>query len=228
MRIPVIAFAHGGTRLSWATSYSCSRNFKMTAIGVQQVPRLPPCGKSNRSFFETFIRVLIVLCAAIAVILSSISVCDGRWLLAHEKLFGLWHFCVTNDFSAPTCTTDIDFAHVEGLSMGMIFCRSALSFAVVSAIFGLELMMVSLICEDVHSRRKWFLGSLLILVSFVLSSGGVLGFVIVLRNYVTFTGFTLPYWCEFTAVFLFFLNGISGIHINSITDPWNKPSIGKV
>ncbi|KAJ1175705.1 hypothetical protein NDU88_000992 [Pleurodeles waltl] len=200
----------------------------MTAIGVQQVPRLPPCGKSNRSFFETFIRVLIVLCAAIAVILSSISVCDGRWLLAHEKLFGLWHYCVTSDFSTPTCTTDIDFAQVEGLSVGMIFCRSALSFAVISAIFGLELMMVSLICEDVHSRRKWFLGSLLIIISFVLSSGGVLGFVIVLRNYVTFTGFTLPYWCEFTAVFLFFLNGISGIHINSITNPWNRPSTGKV
>ncbi|XP_069472710.1 voltage-dependent calcium channel gamma-like subunit [Ambystoma mexicanum] len=200
----------------------------MTAIGVQQVARPLPCRNHRRSFFEVFIRGLIVLCAAIAVLLSSISVCDGRWLLAHGKLFGLWHFCIVNNFSDPACTTDLDLAGVEGLRLGMIFCRSALSFAVVSAIFGLELMMVSLICEDVLSRRKWFLGSVLVVVSFLLSSGGVFAFLVILRNYVTFTGFTLTYWCQFTAVFLFFLNGISGLHINNITDPWNRQSLGKV
>ncbi|XP_007962916.1 voltage-dependent calcium channel gamma-like subunit isoform X3 [Chlorocebus sabaeus] len=105
--------------------------------------------------------------------------------------------------------------------MGLV--RSVGALAVVAAIFGLELLMVSQVCEDKHSRRKWVLGSILLLVSFVLSSGGLLGFVILLRNQVTLIGFTLMFWCEFTASFLFFLNAISGLHINSITHPWEHP-----
>ncbi|XP_008583718.1 PREDICTED: voltage-dependent calcium channel gamma-like subunit [Galeopterus variegatus] len=107
--------------------------------------------------------------------------------------------------------------------MGVGLARSVGALAVVAAIFGLELLMVSQVCEDAHSRRKWAMGSILLLVSFMLSFGGLLGFVILLRNQVTLIGFTLTFWCEFTASFLFFLNAISGLHINSITHPWDQP-----
>lgn len=46
---------------------------------------------------------------------------------------------------------------------------------------------------------------------------------ILLRNQATLIGFTLMFWCEFTASFLFFLNAISGLHINTITQPWGRP-----
>lgn len=107
--------------------------------------------------------------------------------------------------------------------MGMVLARSVATLAVVTAIFGLELLMVSQVCEDLHSRRKWAMGSILLLISFTLSSGGLLSFVVLLRKQVTLTGFTLMFWCEFTSSFLFFLNAISGLHINSITYPWGQP-----
>ncbi|KAF7241841.1 Voltage-dependent calcium channel gamma-like subunit [Varanus komodoensis] len=193
----------------------------MTAIAVQ-AQWLHAHRRPKRSFFETFIRSLIILCVAIAVVLSSIAVCDGHWLFAKGKFFGLWHFCSIGNNSALKCTTNLTLANVKGINIGMTLARSMVSLAVVVAIFGLELLMVSQVCEDVNSRRKWSMGSVLILFSFMLSSAGVLSFVILLRNYMSFTGFTLTYWCEFIATFLFFLNGISGLHLNSITFPWSR------
>lgn len=175
--------------------------------------------RPKRAFFETFIRSLIILCVAISIVLSSISVCDGHWLFANGKLFGLWHFCAIGNTSALKCTTSLTMANISGLNVGMTLARSMVSFAVVVAIFGLELLMVSQVCEDISSRKKWSMGSVLILLSFLLSSSGVLSFLILLRDYITVMGFTLTFWCEFIATFLFFLNGISGLHLNAITFP---------
>ncbi|XP_053103831.1 voltage-dependent calcium channel gamma-like subunit [Hemicordylus capensis] len=193
----------------------------MTAIAVQ-AQWLLSRRRPKRSFFETFIRSLIILCVAIAIVLSSIAVCDGHWLFAQRKLFGLWHFCTIGNNSALKCATNLSLANVRGMNIGITLARSMVSFAVVVAIFGLELLMVSQVCEDISSRRKWSMGSVLILFSFLLSSVGILSFLILLRDYITVTGFTLTYWCEFIATFLFFLNGISGLHLNSITFPWNR------
>nr|XP_009675553.1 PREDICTED: voltage-dependent calcium channel gamma-like subunit [Struthio camelus australis] len=191
-----------------------------------EAQRLLAHRRPQKAFFEAFIRSLIILCVAIAVVLSSISVCDGRWLFARGELFGLWHFCTVSNSSVLKCVTDLSLANVEGMNVGMILIRSMVAFAVVVAIFGLELLMVSQVCEDANSRRKWSLGSVLILVSFLLSSAGVLSFSILLRDHITFMGFSLTYWCEFIAAFLFFLNGISGLHINSLTYP--RSSVGKI
>uniref|UniRef100_A0A8C3XFT6 Transmembrane protein 37 n=1 Tax=Cyanoderma ruficeps TaxID=181631 RepID=A0A8C3XFT6_9PASS len=188
----------------------------MTAIGAQ-AQQLLAHRRPKKSFFETLIRSLIILCVAIAVVLSSVSICDGRWLFARGQLFGLWHFCTVSNDSVLRCVTDLSLAQVEGLSVGAIPIRSMVSFAVVVAIFGLELLMVSQVCDDANARRKWAMGSVLILISFLLSATGVLSFSILLKDHLTFTGFTLTYWCEFIAAFLFFLNGISGLHINSLT-----------
>lgn len=172
---------------------------------------------------ESFIRALIIVCAALALVLSSISICDGHWLLAEDRLFGLWHFCTSSNQTGTHCLRDLSRAQVPGLAVGMVLARSMGALAVVAAILGLELLMVSQVCEDLHSRSKWAVGSVVLLISFVLSSGGLLSFVILLWNHVTLTGFTLMFWCEFTASFLFFLNAISGLHINSITQPWGQP-----
>ncbi|XP_074857879.1 voltage-dependent calcium channel gamma-like subunit [Carettochelys insculpta] len=193
----------------------------MTAIAVQ-AQRLLAHRRSKKSFFETFIRSLIILCVAIAVVLSSISVCDGHWLFAKGKLFGLWHFCSLGNSTILKCVTDLNQAKVAGMNFGMILVRSMVSLAVVIAIFGLELLMVSQVCEDTNSRRKWSMGSVLILLSFLLSSSGFLSFLILLKDHISFMGFTLTFWCEFISAFLFFLNGMSGLHINNITYPWNR------
>ncbi|XP_006137691.1 voltage-dependent calcium channel gamma-like subunit [Pelodiscus sinensis] len=194
----------------------------MTAIAVQ-AQRLLAHRRPKKSFFETLIRSLIILCVAIAVVLSSISVCDGHWLFAKGKLFGLWHFCTLgNSSTSLKCVTDLNQANVEGMNFGMVLARSVVSLAVVVAIFGLELLMVSQVCEDTNSRRKWSMGSVLIFLSFLLSSSGVLTFLILLKDHITFLGFTLTFWCEFISACLFFLNGMSGLHINNITYPWNR------
>ncbi|XP_015264992.1 PREDICTED: voltage-dependent calcium channel gamma-like subunit [Gekko japonicus] len=193
----------------------------MTAIAVQ-AQQLFAHRRPKRAFFETVIRSLIILCVAIAIVLSSISVCDGHWLFAKGKLFGLWHLCAIGNNSVLKCTTSLTMANISGLNVGMSLARSMVSFAVVVAIFGLELLMVSQVCEDIGSRKKWSMGSLLILLSFLLSLSGILSFLILLRDYINFMGFTLTYWCEFTATFLFFLNGISGLHLNTITFPQNR------
>ncbi|XP_020039677.1 voltage-dependent calcium channel gamma-like subunit isoform X2 [Castor canadensis] len=193
----------------------------MTAIAVQAQRLLGP-KRPHRSFFESFIRTLIIVCAALAVVLCSVSICDGHWLLNDDRLFGLWHFCTITNQSEPHCLRDLSQARIPGLAVGIGLARSMAVMAVVSAIFGLELLMVSQVCEDIRSRRKWAIGSFLLLVAFILTSGGLLSFVILLRNQVTLTGFTLMFWCEFTASFLFFLNAISGFHINSLTQPWDQ------
>uniref|UniRef100_A0A8C8U6N8 Transmembrane protein 37 n=1 Tax=Peromyscus maniculatus bairdii TaxID=230844 RepID=A0A8C8U6N8_PERMB len=194
----------------------------MTAIGAQTQRLLGP-KRPHRSFFESFIRTLIIVCAALAVVLSSVSICDGHWLLEEDRLFGLWYFCTISNHSGPHCLRDLSQAHVPGLAVGMGLARSVAAMAVVAAIFGLELLIVSQVCEDVRSRRKWTIGSYLLLVAFVLSSVGLLIFMILLKNQITLMGFTLMFWCEFTASFLFFLNATSGLHINSLTQPWDPP-----
>lgn len=182
---------------------------------------LPLHRRQKKRFVEVFTRSLVILCTSIAVILSSIAVCDGHWLFAGNKVFGLWHFCTVAQNDDLECTTNHSMANVAGLHMGVILSRSFLSFAVVIAIFGLELLIISQVCEDAHSKRKWSMGSTLLVFTFLLSASGVLCFVFLLKNYISFTGFTLSYWCEFTAAFLFFLNGISGIHLNSVMSSKN-------
>ncbi|XP_047578544.1 voltage-dependent calcium channel gamma-like subunit isoform X1 [Lutra lutra] len=194
----------------------------MTAIAVQ-AQRLLAQRRPQRPFLESFIRALIIVCTALALVLSSVSICDGHWLLDGDHLFGLWHFCTSSNQTGTHCLRDLSQAHVPGLAMGMVVARSVGALAVVAAILGLELLMVSQVCEDLHSRRKWAMGSVVLLISFILSSGGLLSFVILLWNHVTLTGFTLMFWCEFTASFLFFLNAISGLHLSSITHPWGQP-----
>ncbi|XP_066134868.1 voltage-dependent calcium channel gamma-like subunit isoform X2 [Saccopteryx bilineata] len=193
----------------------------MTAIAAQ-AQRLLGQRRPRRSFFESFIRTFVTVCAALAVVLSSVSICDGHWLLAEDHLFGLWDFCTNANQTGPHCLRDLSQARVPGLAMGMVLARSVGALALVVAIFGLELLMVSQVCEDLHSWRKWALGSILLLVSFVLSSAGLLSFVVLLRGQATLIGFTLMFWCQFAASFLFFLNAISGLHINSITHPWGQ------
>lgn len=185
--------------------------------GVFQAHKLLGPKRPHRSFFESFIRTLIIVCTALAVVLSSVSICDGHWLLVEDRLFGLWYFCTISNHSEPHCLRDLSQAQVPGVAVGMGLARSVAAMAVVAAIFGLELLIVSQVCEDVRSRSKWAIGSYLLLVAFILSSGGLLTFIILLKNQITLMGFTLMFWCEFTASFLFFLNATSGLHINSLT-----------
>lgn len=192
--------------------------------GVFQAQRLLGRKRPRRSFFDSFVRTLIIVCAALAVVLSSVSICDGHWLLAEDRLFGLWHFCTSSNQTGPHCFRDLSRAGVPGLAVGMVLARSVGALAVVAAVFGLELLMVSQVCEDVHSRRKWALGCMLLLVAFALCSAGLLSFVVLLRSQVTLMGLTLMFWCQFTASCLLFLNAISGLHVNSITHPWGPLS----
>ncbi|XP_067843390.1 voltage-dependent calcium channel gamma-like subunit isoform X2 [Heptranchias perlo] len=173
--------------------------------------------KTGTSVLDAFIRSLIILCTAIAVVLSSISVCDGHWLFVDRKIFGLWYFCTLEHDRKPQCTTDFSVAEVDGLYVGLVFTRIIVTFAVVLAMFGLEMLITSQVCQDAYSRRKWAYGSGLVLLAFFMTSAGVLTFAIQLWNYITFTGFSLAYWCAFIAAFLFFLNSISGLHIYSLT-----------
>lgn len=151
---------------------------------------------------------------AIAVVSSSISICDGCWLFTRGQPLGLWLFCSS---SVLKCVTDLSLAKV-----GLIPVRGMVSFAIGVAVFGLELLMVSHSCQDASVRLKWSTGSILILISFLLSATGVLSSSILVTDHLTFTGFPLMYWCEFSAAFLFSLNGISGLHVNSLTHPRNR------
>ncbi|CAJ0928830.1 unnamed protein product [Ranitomeya imitator] len=99
----------------------------------------------------------------------------------------------------------------------MVVVRSGVSLAVVLAIFGLELLMVSQLCDDDHSRRKWCMGSVLLLVSFVLSSAGTLTYVFLLRAVLVRSAFTLTFWCQLLGTFLFFLNGVSGLYCDHLS-----------
>ncbi|XP_006903464.1 PREDICTED: voltage-dependent calcium channel gamma-like subunit-like [Elephantulus edwardii] len=182
---------------------------------------LGPRRAAHRSFFESFVH-LIIVCAALAVVLSSVSICDGYWLLLEDHVFGLWHFCTIAKQSEPHCVWDRSQACVPGLAAGMILARRMVTLAMVVAIFGPGLLMVSQMFEDFCLQCKCTMGSVL-LISFILSSGGLLIFMIALRNQVMLQDFTLIFWCEFTVSFLFFLSAHSGLHISSITHPWDHP-----
>lgn len=57
-----------------------------------------------------------------------------------------------------------------------------------AAMLGLELFMVSQVCENFHSRCKWTMGSVF-LISFIISSRGLLNLLILLWNQDTLNGF---------------------------------------
>ncbi|XP_051874670.1 voltage-dependent calcium channel gamma-like subunit [Pristis pectinata] len=177
----------------------------------------PLCSKTVRSIPYVFIRSLIILCTAIAVVLSSISVCHDYWLFVDKKIFGLWHFCTLELDLKAQCTTEISVAEIVDLYTGLVFTRITASLAVVLAIFGLEMLITSQLCQDAYARRKWAFGSGLTLLSSFMTSIGMLTFVIQLRNFITFTGFSLAFWFEVIATCLFYLSSISGLQIYSMT-----------
>ncbi|KAJ8255989.1 hypothetical protein COCON_G00198530 [Conger conger] len=203
----------------------------MTAIKMKPLGsgRVRP---TRTPFLESLTRSMIILCTCLAVILSSIAICDGHWLLADGQMYGLWHLCtvearggtgpgavVPEAGAPPNCTTRLSAAGMGGLEVGMGLCRSLTSLAVVGAIFGLELLVMSQVGWDQDSGRRWTLGSALVLVAFALSVSGMLVFVILLHSLASPLGFTLTFWCQFTAVFLFFLNGTAARHIHHIVLP---------
>ncbi|CAI9573197.1 unnamed protein product [Staurois parvus] len=162
----------------------------------------------SQRFFETFLRVLITLSTGTAIVLSSISICDGNWLRAPGPLFGVWDTCQAE--KKPPCSEEM-----VRLSTVMVVVRTSVCLAVVLAIFGLELMMVSQLCDDGHSRKRWALGCAMLLVGFLLSSTGTVTYIFLLRD--IYGTFTLTFWAQFLAVFLFFLNASSGIYLNRLT-----------
>ncbi|XP_077077573.1 voltage-dependent calcium channel gamma-like subunit [Siphateles boraxobius] len=189
----------------------------MTAIKIRvgAVPR----GKSVPLFLDVLCRSLIILCTSLSVVLTSVAVCDGHWLLADGHMFGLWYFCSVDQQSfkaSQNCTTHLEESGVEGLGVGLPACRSVITLAVVSAIFGLELLVMSQASEGRDSRRRWALGTRLLLLAGIMAAGGVAVFVLLLGTFATVLGFTLTFWCQFTATVLFCLNGLAARHIQHI------------
>uniref|UniRef100_A0A8B9KJL0 Transmembrane protein 37 n=1 Tax=Astyanax mexicanus TaxID=7994 RepID=A0A8B9KJL0_ASTMX len=171
--------------------------------------------QSRPLFLELLCRSLIILCVVLSVVLSSVAVCDGHWLLSDQRMFGLWYSCVVEDSgAAPNCSRNVG----EGLDPGLSVCRSLVSLAVVSAIFGLELLVISQVSEGRASSNRWRFGSWLILLAACLSAGGILIFLVLFWKHVTPLGFTLTFCCQFTAAFLFFLNGLAARHIQNMAD----------
>uniref|UniRef100_A0A8D1CFW1 Uncharacterized protein n=1 Tax=Sus scrofa TaxID=9823 RepID=A0A8D1CFW1_PIG len=169
----------------------------MTTLNVQAQRLLAQC-RPCQSSPESFIWTLIILSASQSMILSSVAICDGHWLLVEDHQFGLWHFCMASyQTAAPHCLRDLSQAHIRA------------TLAMVVTIFGLVLLLVSQVYEDLHSWRKWAMGSVLLLVSFIHSFGGLLIFWILLRNQVTLIGLTLIFWSQLAASVLFFLKAIS-------------------
>ncbi|XP_056321851.1 voltage-dependent calcium channel gamma-like subunit [Danio aesculapii] len=200
----------------------------MTAIKIRvgSVPRV----KSSPLFLDLFCRGLIILCTSVSVVLSSVAVCDGHWLLSGRHMFGLWYFCSVEvpqglvldpqSFTASAnCTRRLEEAGVEGLDMGLAACRSVITIALVSAIFGLELLVMSQASDGRDSSRRWTLGARLVLLAGIMAAGGVATFVLILGAFASLLGFTLTFWCQFTATFLFFLNGMAARHIQNIKPP---------
>lgn len=215
----------------------------MTAISVKVYKGSSLQKKPHGHLLEVLVRSLIILCTALSIVLSSIAVCDGRWLQTPGgHMFGLWRFCtaqpvesvdgrITDEhlmdhnqsafeaLASPRCTTELGQFGVEGVEVGMGFCRALVSLAVVSAIFGLELQVISRLSEGQDSARRWVLGSALMLVAASLSASGVVVFVALLRGFVSQTGFTITFWCQFNAVFLFVLNGLAARRIHLMNMP---------
>uniref|UniRef100_A0A8D0UVD4 Uncharacterized protein n=1 Tax=Sus scrofa TaxID=9823 RepID=A0A8D0UVD4_PIG len=168
----------------------------MTTLNVQ-AQRLLAQRRPCQSSPESFIWTLIILSASQSMILSSVSICDGHWLLVEDHQFGLWHFCMaSNQTAAPHCLRDLSQHGHLGHGGHHLW---------------LVLLTVSQVYEDLHSRRKWAMGSVLLLVSFIHSFGGLLIFWILLRNQVTLIGLTLIFWSQLAASVLFFLKAISGL-----------------
>ncbi|XP_066541923.1 voltage-dependent calcium channel gamma-like subunit isoform X1 [Hoplias malabaricus] len=184
----------------------------MTAIKIMAVAPAAQ-GKPRPLFLEVLCRSLIILCVALSVVLSSVAVCDGHWLMSERRMFGLWFFCVVeNSSTAPNCSRHVG----EGLDPGLSVCRSVFSLAVVSAIFGLELLVISQVSEGQASSRRWHLGTWLVLLAAGLAVGGVATFMFLFWKHATLLGFTLTFWCQFTATFLFVLNGMAARHIQNM------------
>ncbi|XP_072541188.1 voltage-dependent calcium channel gamma-like subunit [Salminus brasiliensis] len=184
----------------------------MTAIKIKATHPAAQ-GKPRPLFLEVLCRSLIILCVILSVVLSSVAVCDGHWLLSDQRMFGLWYLCVLEDTgAAPNCSRHFG----EGLDPGLSVCRSLVSLAVVSAIFGLELLVISQVSEGRASSQRWHFGSWLVLLAACLSAGGVLIFLFLFWKHATPLGFTLTFCCQFTATFLFFLNGMAARHIQNM------------
>ncbi|XP_052461575.1 voltage-dependent calcium channel gamma-like subunit [Carassius gibelio] len=197
----------------------------MTAIKIRV--GADPREKSTPLFLDLFCRGLIILCTFLSVILSSIAVCDGHWLLDGRRMWGLWYFCSLEEHqgsvlgsqsfkASSNCTRHLEEAGVDGLGVGLAACRSVITLAVVSAIFGLELLVMSQASEGRDSSQRWSLGAWLVLLAGLMAGGGVTTFVVLLGASATLFGFTLTFWGQFTATFLFFLNGMAAWHIQHI------------
>ncbi|XP_023855174.1 voltage-dependent calcium channel gamma-like subunit isoform X2 [Salvelinus sp. IW2-2015] len=172
-------------------------------VVLAPVPVGAPRQRKARPFFlEVLPRSLIILCTALAIVLSSIAVCDGHRLLAGLE-------AVVERTASPNCTTHLG---VSGVAVGLGLGHSMVFLAVAGAIFGLELLVISQVSEDRDSGWRWGLGSALVLVTVALSAGGVVVLVSLLRQQASPLGFTLTFWCQFTAVFLLFLNGMAAPH----------------
>uniref|UniRef100_UPI003AAC2CBD voltage-dependent calcium channel gamma-like subunit n=1 Tax=Centroberyx gerrardi TaxID=166262 RepID=UPI003AAC2CBD len=196
----------------------------MTAISVKVKGCSSPQRKPRPHFLEVLVRSLIILCTALSIVLSSIAVCDGNWLqTSGGRMFGLWHFCNmeagATGTSAVLVGRDLGQSGVTGVEVGLGLCRFVVSLAVVAAIFGLELQVISQVSEGQDAARRWGLGSVLVLVAASMSASGVVVFVALLRGFASPMGFTLTFWCQFTAVFLFFLNGMAARHIHHMKVP---------
>uniref|UniRef100_A0A8C3VY24 Uncharacterized protein n=1 Tax=Catagonus wagneri TaxID=51154 RepID=A0A8C3VY24_9CETA len=171
--------------------------------------------RPHESFFESFIWTLIILCAHLAVIPSSISICNGHWLLDKDRLFGLWHFCKASNQTALHFLRNLSQARVPRLAHSMAI------LAVLISIFGLGFLMAR--CGRTSTHKQVDHG-LFFLVSIIFSFGKLLGFLILFRNEVTFIGLTLISQASSLPPSIFFiLNAISGLHVNSITSPWGLP-----
>ncbi|KAM9346894.1 voltage-dependent calcium channel gamma-like subunit [Symphorus nematophorus] len=209
----------------------------MTAISVKVYKSSPTQKKPHRLLLEVLVRSLIILCTLLSIILSSIAVCDGNWLqTSGGRVFGLWRFCTMepmqrvdgritaghNNWSPPRCITKLGESDVEGVvEVGIICCRALLTLAVVAAIFGLEFQVISRLSKGEDSARRWILGSVLMLGAAAASASGLTMFVVLLRGFVGPVSLTLTFWCQITAVFLFFLNGMAArqIHDTNIPSP---------
>ncbi|KAF7709628.1 voltage-dependent calcium channel gamma-like subunit isoform X2 [Silurus meridionalis] len=190
----------------------------MTAIKITAMA--PAAQKKSHPFFlEVLCRTLIILCTTLSIVLSSIAVCDGHWLLSERHTFGLWFFCdvdTENSGAPPNCSRHVGEEAGQLLEHGLGLCRCVVCLAVVSAIFGLELLVLSQVSEGRASTQRWRLGAWLVLLAAGLAAAGAVTFVFLVWDFATPLGLTLTFWCQFTATFLFFLNGMAARHIQSM------------
>uniref|UniRef100_A0A8C8CK94 Uncharacterized protein n=1 Tax=Oncorhynchus tshawytscha TaxID=74940 RepID=A0A8C8CK94_ONCTS len=94
--------------------------------------------------------------------------------------------------------TKVTGIRTKGVAVGL--CRLLVSLASVGAIFGLELLVMSQVSEAA-----------------MLSAGDVIVFVALLWQHTSPLGFTLTFWCQFTVMFLLFLNSVKLNCTNSIS-----------